>query len=136
MLIVLDSNIYISALISPGGCPGRIYEAWNNRHFDVVSCEEQVEELRRASRYPRIQQVIQPRLFGLLLNRLRDSCLFEEIEHRHTAEDPNDSYLLDLADCTKADYLVTGDIRSGLLKKRRIGRAAIVTASTFCEKAL
>jgi hypothetical protein len=136
MLVVLDSNIFISALISPRGCPGKIYEAWENKHFAIVTCEEQIDELRRASRYPRIQQVIRPHLFGALLNRLRDSCIFEEIERRHTAEDPNDSYLLDLADCSMSDYLITGDVHSGLLKRRRIGRASIVTASTFCAKIL
>lgn len=136
MLVVLDSNIFISALISPRGCPGAIYEAWDNKRFAVASCEEQIEELRRASRYPKIQRVIHPHLFGALLNRLRDSCVLEEIEHRHSAEDPNDSYLLDLTDSAHADYLITGDTRSGLLKKQRIGRAAIVMASTFCERVL
>lgn len=82
MLVVLDSNIFISALISPRGCPAKIYEAWENKHFAIVTCEEQIDELRRASRYPRIQQVIWPHLFGALLNRLRDSCIFEEIERR------------------------------------------------------
>jgi hypothetical protein len=136
MLVVLDSNIFISALISPHGCPAKIYRAWAGKRFSVASCKEQIEELRRASRYPKIQQVIQPRLFGSLLNRLRDGCIIEKIEHIHTADDPFDSYLLDLADCAGADYLVTGDKESGLLKKRRIGRASIVTASTFCEKVL
>jgi len=136
MLVVLDSNIFISALISPHGHPGKIYQAWAGKRFSVASCEEQVEELRRASRYPKIQQVIQPHLFGLLLNRLKDGCIIEKIERLHTADDPNDSYLLDLADCAGADYLITGDRESGLLKRRRIGRAGIVTASTFCEKVL
>lgn len=136
MLVVLDSNIFISALISPHACPAKIYTAWAGKRFSVASCEEQMDELRRASRYPKIQQVIRPRLFGALLNRLRDGCIIEKLEYAHAADDPFDSYLLDLADCAGADYLVTGDNESGLLTRRRIDRAGIVTASTFCEKAL
>jgi uncharacterized protein len=136
MLVVLDSNIFISALISPHGCPAKIYKAWVGKHFSVASCKEQIDELRRASRYPKIQQMIQPRLFGSLLNRLRDGCIVEKIERLHTADDPFDSYLLDLANCVGANYLVTGDKESGLLKRQRIGRASIVTASSFCEKVL
>jgi uncharacterized protein len=136
MLVVLDSNIFISALISPRGHSGKIYQAWTNKRFGVVSCQEQIEELRRASRYPRIQPVIQPRLFGSLLNRLSDVCTVQKIERLHTADDVNDSYLLDLADTAGADYLVTGEKRSGLLKRRRVGRASIFTAATFCEEVL
>lgn len=120
MLVVLDSNIFISALISPHGCPGKIYKAWAAKSFSVVSCEEQIKELRRASRYPKIQQVIQPYLFGSLLNRLKDDCMIQKMERFHVAEDSDDSYLLDLAECSGADYLITGDKQSGLLKRRRI----------------
>jgi predicted nucleic acid-binding protein len=41
-----------------------------------------------------------------------------------------------LAELANADYLVTGDKRSGLLKLRKIGRARIVTAAAFYEKVL
>jgi predicted nucleic acid-binding protein len=41
-------------------------------------------------------------------------------------------WLLALADMARADYLVTGDKRSGLLAKRRIGAARILTAAAFC----
>ena len=50
----------------------------------------------------------------------------------YEAADPHDAWLLALADVAGADYLVTGDKRSGLLARRRIGAARIVTAAAFC----
>lgn len=136
MLIVLDSNIFISALISPHGSPHKIYEAWLNSRFKVATCRDQIDELRRISHYPKLRLLIQPHLFGFLINHLRDVCVLQEIKHLHHADDPDDAYLLDLADASGANYLVTGDRASGLLKKRRVGQAGILTASAFCEKVL
>jgi hypothetical protein len=133
---VLDSNIFFSALISPHGAPQRLYQAWRQGRFEVATCRQQVEEIRRASRYPKLRAILKPHLVGKMLNALQRAQVFEDVPKRHTAHDPDDAYLLDLAELAKADYLVTGDKRSGLLKLRRIGGARIVTAATFCEKAL
>ena len=50
MRVVLDSNILLSALISPHGPPHRIYEAWRQRRFELVTTGVQLDELRRSSR--------------------------------------------------------------------------------------
>ena len=52
MLVVLDTNILFSALISPKGAPDAIYRAWRSGRFEVVTSEAQLGEIRRASRYP------------------------------------------------------------------------------------
>jgi len=51
----------------------------------------------------------------------------------YEAADPFDAWLPALADTAGADYLVTGDKRSGLLARRRVGAARILTARLFCE---
>jgi predicted nucleic acid-binding protein len=35
--VVLDSNVFISALISAGGAPHAIYRAWRERRFVLVT---------------------------------------------------------------------------------------------------
>jgi len=50
MRVVLDSNILLSALISPHGPPDRIYRAWRAARFELVTSSAQLEEIRRASR--------------------------------------------------------------------------------------
>jgi uncharacterized protein len=43
---VLDTNILVSALISPAGHPAAIYEAWEDGKFTLLTCVEQLDELR------------------------------------------------------------------------------------------
>jgi uncharacterized protein len=133
MLVVLDSNILLSALISPHGAPYQIYKAWRQRKFELVTCTDQLKELRRASRYPKFKGILQPNLVGLMLNNLQRALIFDRIPAKHQAKDPHDSYLLDLADFAEANYLVTGDKRAGLLELKRVGRTRIVTATSFSK---
>jgi putative PIN family toxin of toxin-antitoxin system len=129
--VVLDSNLLFSALISPSGKPAEICRAWQSGRFVVVTCVEQLDEVRRASRYPKLKKILQPHLVGRMVNHLRRAHIVVVNERTHHADDPHDAYLLDLAEVGAADYLVTGDKRSGLLARRRIGRAAILTATQF-----
>jgi uncharacterized protein len=137
MLVLLDSNIFLSALISPHGAPHTIYARWVEKDFRVVTCREQLDEIRSASRYPHLRAKLQPHLVGTMLNHLYGAEVFPEpIPRRHTAADPGDSYLLDLIDAAQPDFAVTGDKRSGLLQRRKLGRTRIMDAASFCSKIL
>ncbi len=133
MRVVLDSNILLSALISQHGPPHQIYQAWRKRRFVLVTADVQIDELRRASRYPKFRDILQPHRVGRLLNNLQEAEIVDRLPGGYEAADPFDASLLALADSARADYLVTGDKRSGLLAMRHIGNARIVTAATFCE---
>lgn len=58
MRVVLDTNILLSALISPAGAPARIYEAWKLGRFELVTSVEQLEEFARVTRYPAVRALI------------------------------------------------------------------------------
>ncbi len=93
--------------------------------------------MRRASRYPKFREILQPHLVGLMLNHLhRAQVIQHKIPKKHQAADPQDAYLLDLAVAVQAQYLVTGDKRAGMLQRRRVGETSIVTAATFSRKVL
>jgi uncharacterized protein len=136
MRVVLDSNVLISALISPHGPPHRIYLAWREKRFELFTCPEQLDELRRASRYPKLRSLVPAHSFGALINLLQRATIFEGFPAHHEATDPWDAYLLDLSEAASADYLVTGDKRAGLLQRGAINRSRILTAKAFCEVAL
>ena len=133
MRAVLDSNILFSALISPHGPPHRIYEAWRQRRFELVTTGIQLDELRRASRYPKFRGILQPHRVGRMLNNLQGATILDRLPGGYEAVDPDDAWLLALADTARADYLVTGDKRSGLLAQLHIGTAHILTAAAFCK---
>lgn len=136
MRVVLDSNILFSALISPHGPPDAIYRAWRKARFERVTSTLQLDEIRRASRYPKLQAVLHPAKVGTLLNNLQRARVLQRLTLDIETEDPDDSFLLAMALAGDADYLVTGDRRAGLLERGHIGRARILTPAQFCAEAL
>lgn len=136
MRVVLDSNILFSALISPHGAPDAIYRAWRAAHFEVVTSRMQLEEIRRASRYPKLQAILQPAKVGTMINNLQRAVVLERLSIEAEADDPDDAFLLAMAVEGEADYLVTGDRRAGLLQRDHIGRTRIVTPTVFCAEVL
>lgn len=131
MRVVLDTNILISALLSPSGPPASIIDAWRARRFDLVTGSAQVEEFRRATRYPLLAAYVSRAEAGVLVNGLRRAEVFlKRLPDIGGSADPDDDFLLALAVAGKADFLVTGD-RRGLLSLKRIGTTRIVTARRF-----
>ena len=131
MRVVLDSNIFISALISEGGAPYKAFDAWVNGRFNLVSSEEQIAELRRISRYPKLRQLVPKHVFGDLINALGKTALIEAAWVAVELSDPEDAFLLGMAETGNADYLITGDKRAGLLALKTYGRTQIITPSEF-----
>lgn len=134
MRVVLDSNILFSALISPHGAPNAIYQAWRANRFELVTSHQQLDEIRRASRYPKLRAVLQPAKVGTMIHNLQRAVVLEQLTLTHEADDPDDAFLLAMAEAGAADYLVTGDRRAGLLQRRHLGRTRIVTPTTFCSE--
>lgn len=135
MRAVLDTNVLLSALLSPGGAPHRAFAAWRAGRFELATCPRQLDEVRRASRYPRFRTALQPHRVGAVVNALRADALPDPPDRprAEVVHDPDDAWLLALAEASGADWLVTGDRRSGLLALRSVGRARIAGAAEFCE---
>jgi putative PIN family toxin of toxin-antitoxin system len=136
MIVVLDTNIILSGLLRPLGCPGKIYRAMLERTFELATCEWQLQELREASRKPYFTTRLKPYQFGRVVNSMRLGTLLFNIPRRHTALDPTDSFLLDLAAASDADFLVTGDKKSGLLQLGKLGNTRILSPASFCTEVL
>lgn len=136
MRVVLDTNVLLSALISPHGAPDAIYRAWRAAKFEVVTSLVQLDELRRASRYPKFKAVLQPHQVGAMVNNLQRAIVLDRLTSDVEADDPNDAFLLAMALAGDADYLVTGDRRAGLLQRGSFGRTRIVTPGAFCSEVL
>ncbi len=136
MRVVLDTNVLFSALISPHGAPDSIYRAWRAAKFEVVTSLVQLDELRRASRYPKFKAILQPYRVGLMVNNLQRAIVLDRLATDLKADDPDDAFLLAMALGGEADYLVTGDRRAGLLQQGSIGRTRIVKPEVFCRDVL
>lgn len=133
MRVVLDTNVLISALLAERSLPAKLLLHWRQGRFTLLSCEEQLEELRRVTRYPRIRERLSPAIAGRLVNELRSlAALVGNLPEVDRSSDPWDNYLLALAQAGAADFLVTGD-KADLLSLARHGRTAIVTVRHLLE---
>lgn len=126
MRVVLDTNVLLSALISPHGTSDIIYRAWRTAKFDFVTSTTQLDELRRASRYPKFKTILQPSRVGTMVNNLQHAIILERLTIKAEADDPNDSFLLSMSIEGNADYLITGDHRAGLLKRKNHSRMDLI----------
>jgi putative PIN family toxin of toxin-antitoxin system len=133
MRVVLDTNILISALLVQVGHPAAIYRAWQEGHFTLLTCAEQLDELRAALRKPVIAARIKPYKAGRLVNDLKELAeTIDTLPRVRRSPDATDDFLLALSEAGKADYLVTGD-KSGLLSLARHASTRIVSASEFAR---
>ena len=136
MRVVLDTNVLLSALISPYGAPAAIYRSWRAARFEIVTSASQLDELRRASRYPKFKAVLQPHRVGTMVNNLQRAVVLHHLPLGIEADDPFDAFLLGMALAGEAGYLVTGDHRAGLLQRGHIGPTRILTPGVFCAEVL
>jgi putative PIN family toxin of toxin-antitoxin system len=131
MRVVIDTNILISALLSATSLPARLIGLWRHGDFDFLSADEQIRELMRVTRYPKIRERLAPALAGRLINEVRDlSIMVENLPLVTISPDPFDNYLLAIAAGGRADYVITGDKRDLLVFDVFEG-AKIVTVRDF-----
>lgn len=131
MRVVLDTNILVSALISPAGHPASVYGAWEDGKFTLLTCAEQLDELRATLQKQKVADLVKPHKAGRLVNQIRR--LADEIRSLppvKRSSDPGDDFLLALCEAGNADYLVTGD-KGGLLSLRRHKGTRIVSVGDF-----
>jgi len=60
--------------------------------------------------------------------------IFDDLTIIEKARDPHDSWLLALAEASRANFLVTGDSRAGILDRRSVAQAEVLTANDFCQR--
>ncbi len=88
--------------------------------------------LRRASRYPKFRDVVQPHRVGRTLNARHGAELIDPGRGEYDLADPRDAWLPALAEAGQAAHVVTGDRRFGPLARGRDWSASILTPAAFC----
>ena len=133
MKVVLDTNILISALLVPRSLPHKVVLTWRTRRFGLLTCEHQFEEMRRITRLGKLRQRLTPSVAGKLVNEMRAYAeLHDDLPFVEISPDPNDIWLIALAEAGGADFLVTGD-KADLLALGQAGHTRITTARQFLD---
>lgn len=132
LFVILDTNILVSALLSPMGAPAKLLDAWERKAFTLVSCDALIAEFRDVAGRPFFRQRLRASVAELLAAGLRDFSFFcRDLPSGIVAPDPRDSFLLALADVSQSQFLVTGDKEILSLKRHKSTR--IVTPSTMID---
>ncbi len=133
MRLVLDTNILLSALMVRGTPPDRLYEAWRHGRFHLASAEQQLDELKRVSRRPFFKARLTASEIGRMINDIRRlATMCDPLPSVTVSPDPNDDFVLAIAQAAAADYLVTGD-KSDLLALGSHASTRIVSAKTMVQ---
>jgi hypothetical protein len=135
MKVVLDTNIFVSAIIAAQGKPAQILDAWRASRFDLVIRADIIEEIREVlcrphirKRHPWAREEIDAFLdsFGELA-----TITLGELEVKVVADDPDDNMYVACAVEGEADYIVSGD--QHLLKLGTFKGIKIITPAQFLE---
>lgn len=128
MRVILDTNLFVSALLTGGTPPQELCEHWRQGRFTLVSCEPQLKGLRAVLGRPFFQERIKRSQAGSMVNDIgRLALMYDPIPAPEVSTDPRDDYLLALVEVSRADFLVTGD-KGHLLRLGHHGSARILTA--------
>jgi putative PIN family toxin of toxin-antitoxin system len=127
---VLDTNVLVSALISPGGPSAALLLELRAGAFEVIVSPALLAELGEVLARPRFRAYVTLAEIAAYLELVRrEGTAIDDPppSGQHLSPDPDDEFLLDLARATAADVLVTGDAH--LLDLR--GSLPVVTPAEF-----
>ena len=131
--VVVDTNQFVSALISKKGPSARLLDLWRQQHFILVTSPEIILEIKKVLEYPHISQkykLAKAEIHSLLLLIEHEAVVLSSLPAVHIIkEDPDDNKFLACALAAKAEYIVSGDRH--LLSLGSYQSIAIVTVKDF-----
>jgi putative PIN family toxin of toxin-antitoxin system len=130
-LVVLDTNLVLSALVFTTGRLAALRTAWQSGRCQPLASQATASELMRVLGYPKFKLAADEReeLLADYLPHCRSVTLPARLPKLPRCRDANDQMFIELAAAGKADFLVTGD-KDLLVLAPEFGRP-IVTADAF-----
>lgn len=110
---VVDTNIFISALIVPKSNPSQLISLWQKNVFSLITSEPMIEELQEVLMRPKYAKTygVTGKKRELLIQHIRTKARILSILLPPTIQirDTKDLVILATALDAKADFLITGD---------------------------
>ena len=130
---VIDTNQFVSSLISKQGPSAQLIDRWREQRFILVTSPEIIAEIQRVLEYPHISKKYK-------LSKSDAQSLLTLIEHEAVVipklpavhvikDDPDDDKFLACAFAARAEYIVSGD--QHLLSLGSYKSISIVTVKEF-----
>jgi len=110
--VVVDTNVWISALINPQGPPAQMLQGLKRNAFEPMLSQPLLDELLEVARRPRLRRRyrLKDEEIERLAALLRDKSVWVEPSGElHLCRDPDDDVILETALLGRAEYMVTRD---------------------------
>lgn len=110
--IVIDTNIWVSALISPSGIASNLVDLWKAGKFTLVISEQQITELYEVLTRPKFSikyRLPEKEVTGLVTSISKRAERVTLKGNIKWCRDPEDNMFIEAAIRGKAKYLITGD---------------------------
>lgn len=134
MKVVLDTNLLISAFITPNGEPAQVVKLLQAEDFYLLLSADVFRELERVIHYPKLRilyQYTDEQVEAFLKGIGRIAIWVGQTEPLSVVQDDeSDNRFIELAVAGNARYIITGD-KKHLLKVRRYQSIEIVSATEF-----
>lgn len=126
MRIVLDSNVFVAALIAEG-LGHRVMDVVFERH-DLICSDYILSEVENSLRRKLPQSLVKS-----VILRIRENSVLIKIPKKlgMLCRDPKDDAILATADIGKAELLITGD--DDLLSIKQLNKIQIISPRKFIE---
>lgn len=134
--VILDTNVFVSGLLSPAGIPGLILYRFRQGDFQIYTSRVQILEIHEVLKRPSLQKALPKGTTKEVLKFFMKFKKLTTVLNPHPMKwdfpDRDDHFLLDLAVTSRANFLVTGDkkLQSLLL----VEECSIVSPSEFIAR--
>lgn len=129
--LIVDTNVVVSALLSPQSVPRQAFDA-ACAHGQLVGSEQTLAELVRTLHKPALRPYITPPEREAFLQRFaRELELLTSTESVRLCRDPRDDMFLELVTAADVGWLITGD--RDLLAVGKFRQARILTPAAFLQ---
>jgi putative PIN family toxin of toxin-antitoxin system len=140
-VVLLDTNVWVSAFINPHGFPARLKDAWLAGRFEVVVSILLLEEIADVLTRPRLQNKYGLSLAEIerFLNLLQERAIHvTPTGELHLCRDPDDDLILETALLAKAEYAVSRDDDlkndADLVAHMQANEVAVLSIQQFLER--
>jgi putative PIN family toxin of toxin-antitoxin system len=130
---VLDPNVLVSALISPGAPSARLLLELRAGAFELVTSPrllEELDEVLHREKFRRYATELEVDAYVEMIRAESTIVADPDVPLEPSSEDPDDDYLIELARATRSAALVSGD--SHLLRLR--GRIPVLGPREFLAR--
>lgn len=131
MRIVLDTNIFVSALIHGDGPPGRVLAAVKHEGVTLITSVAQLRELRNVVSRERLSPYIRREEAEDLIRNLEavGEVVTGALPTVSVSPDPDDNLILGTAIAGRADLIISGDKKHMLSLGGHVNGISIVSAA-------